>query len=501
MRAHGRLAVLGAVAVATGSLLATAPGAASGAASARGGAPASGRPRVLAPGTWVRVDAGLAGQNYTATPTLWMNPNGDATLVWYRSPTANKFTYEAVVIGPNGTIVEKPVSVFGSTYWNSLSDEPTLVPDSGGAALIFDGVRTSSGIYSAPCVYGDLGTSSGWTLQSWTLSNDCFNPIGGATATKGGVLSAAWPGGWSNGHGVLYRVGTQHYPIKTADQHIALNASAARAGEAADTAGNDHIWVAWTQTNSSPRSADGYYVKDVTAATPSVKVPGTGTLSANYLGGDLVIASTNTHGGIFVAFAANTSSSPGFEIWKVGWSKPLAVPDSANTEPIAIGAGPKGRLWVAWYLPHVSPNEVDVARTNRTDTRFGPVKTYKTPCGQPSGIGITSSTLNWAVIGLECLDTKLHLHEYATRVYAPLSFSPTRPVIKNTTSNKVTFTVRDAGDPVDGATVAVDGKSAKTGSTGTATISFAKGTKTGSYTITVSHSGYDPAKGTLVVKS
>ena len=54
---------------------------------------------------------------------------------------------------------------------------------------------------------------------------------------------------------------------------------------------------------------------------------------------------------------------------------------------------------------------------------------------------------------------------------------------------KVTVSVRDAGDPVAGASVAVGGRHLKTGAAGTVTLTL----RPGSYSAAVSAPGYAPA--------
>ncbi|HLN06401.1 MAG TPA: hypothetical protein VK217_08990, partial [Acidimicrobiales bacterium] len=86
-----------------------------------------------------------------------------------------------------------------------------------------------------------------------------------------------------------------------------------------------------------------------------------------------------------------------------------------------------------------------------------------------------------------------------TQSLTGLTLSPGSTSITNTASRKVTFTVTDAGDPVAGAYVKVDGHSATTSAAGTATITFAKGTTPNTYKVTASRGNYFSATAKVVV--
>jgi len=63
----------------------------------------------------------------------------------------------------------------------------------------------------------------------------------------------------------------------------------------------------------------------------------------------------------------------------------------------------------------------------------------------------------------------------------------------------VTFTVKDAGQPVSGAHVSCIGKSPTTNSSGIAKITFPKGTATGKHVCSANDSNYKPGKTTITV--
>ena len=444
-------------------------------------------------GKWTAL--GLTTQ--TTTPAVYEGPDHRAWVLWVTEPHANQFTFEVAAIAPSGAVASAPSSIFGTKYWGSLTRQPTLVAGGAGPLAIFTGALGSTGPYSHGCVVGAQEAASKWTLQPWSLSANCTNPVGGAAAGKLDVVAAAWPGGWSGGHGVLYRVGTSpSIPATGTDGHIAITTGdAAQTAVASDTAGSGHFYVAYVQVFSS--SHDGYYVKDVTANTASMKAPGSGTTSTNISPFAVpAVTSTNTHPGIFVVFCSNSSTCT-VRLWRVGSSAVRVVPGSSGANDTAVSAGPDGRLWIAWY--NESKNTVSVVRTNKADTAFGPVQTYRTACFEHGLLGLSGGDFGRLTIGLECVNLHLKLETFATQSVVPLVLSPGLRAIPNTAAHTVTFRVTDAGDAVVGATVVVHGKSAKTNAAGTVAFTFPKGTPIGKFPVTATAPNYATAHAVLSV--
>jgi hypothetical protein len=486
-----------AIAAATALVLPTGALATVRAAATPAGVPAT---RLAVPGTWTQLNSGpnvVEG----GTPTVWMAPNGTGYIVWLVDVKPNALTYEVATMNPNGTVTPQS-SVFGTAYWPNLSWEPNLLGSGTRPLLIFGG-NGPKAPYSDGCIVGDLWTGSAWALQSWSLSNNCFDGNAGATAGPKGVYSAAWSGGWTNGYGVLYRVGVSStIPATGTDGEIQVPAGVTmdKTAEASDLAGNGDIYVAWGQTSNTPSDA-GFRVEDVSSHGPVIGVPGAGDISvATDLGvfGNIAITATNTHPGVWIAYCTNTSPCS-LRLWKYGTKTPLVVPSSYDAGDVAIAPGPGGRLWVAWS--NIKTNAIYVVRTNKADSAFGPVQVFKTPCANAGLPKMTGGSFALTDLAIQCENSSARETELATQVIVPLEFGPAKPIIKNTSATTVTFTVTDAGDAVAGATVSVAGKTATTGASGHAAITFPKGMKVGSYPITVSTAGYSVAHGTLVVES
>jgi hypothetical protein len=316
-----------------------------------------------------------------------------------------------------------------------------------------------------------------------------------------GVVGSAW----QDLGGLKYRIGVSPtIPATGPDNTIPLPSGdgaseASIAGDSLSDANTDagDTYVAWTQT-SSTTSGYGFYSKDVAANGPIEKAPASGVNSLSKVVGWVRIPIATTPSGVFLAYPSNTST-PVLLLWKIGSKTATVVPGSTGTFGPQIVEGPSGRLWIAWSN---SKYGIVVVRTNKADTRFGPVETYPTPCGFLPSTGLGgSATFGRLDIGIKCQDKENASAIFATQVLAPMSLSPASTVIKNTQQNAVVFHVSDAGDPVPGAKVTVDGKVGTTNSAGAATLTFAKGAKTGTFTVVASGSDYLPASGHLTIES
>ncbi|HEY1618647.1 MAG TPA: hypothetical protein VGG25_13580 [Streptosporangiaceae bacterium] len=347
--------------------------------------------------------------------------------------------------------------------------------------------------------------SGSWQAQSWSLSHDCtFANTGFGDAAKGrsGQLSA----GWAGGAGVEYRLGTSpSIPAGPTDRQIALATGHAQAvAETSNAAGNGDTYLAFERFFSAKGSQDGVYVKDLTADGAVAKAPGSGSNTVDIYTPQpqvLPFASSSAHAGVYVAYCANSGCSSVL-LWRDGAKKALKVPHSARGLGIAMSAGSAGRLWLAWY--NEASNRVYTVRTNKADTRFGPVRSYKAPCFADGNthLGLSGGGYGRLDVGLECLSAGAAKPIVdVTQSLAALRVSASRRKIRNTSAVKVTFTVTDAGDRVAGATVKVAGHTAKTGTKGTATITFAKGTKARTYTVTASLASYFSGHASIRVQS
>lgn len=423
------------------------------------------------------------------TPAIWENSKHEAYVLWLRNLAPNSFTYEVNKIAANGT-AGSPVHIFG--HWGSLSNEPTLLDLKGKPLVVFAGIKGTTGKYADGCIYGASGASQPWQLEPWSLSHDCANPVGAAGEDKAGTIAAAWAGG----HAVRYHVGTSSsIPASDPDKSISINSSASvyKTGVVANTGGNDDMYVAWAQEFSNPATHDGIYVKNVTSGGSVRKAPGSNTNTINRVGvfSNLAMTARSGHSGLYIAYCAGSSNCK-LRLWHVGSSKAMSIHGTSNPGMVNISRGPGGRIWVAWF--DESSTNVYVTRSNRAVSRLGRVRHYSTPCSEHGLLGLSSGSSNRLDIALQCLNNKITLKDYVTRVEVGLHVAASQTKVRNTSKHKIIMTVTDTGDPVSGATVTFAGHAGKTNSSGKVAFTLKEHAKTGTYLVTARKSQYASAK-------
>jgi hypothetical protein len=140
----------------------------------------------------------------------------------------------------------------------------------------------------------------------------------------------------------------------------------------------------------------------------------------------------------------------------------------------ATCAGPDGRLWVAWGS---SSSGLFVTRSNRAATAFEPVQKLQAPAGP----GLTFVQCEGSAGPVDLFaDSGGFFHAH---LLAQLTASAAAA------KRQVTLTVRDAGDPVPNAAVAIGGRHLRTAANGRVLVAL----RPGSYGATVSAPGYAPA--------
>ena len=303
-----------------------------------------------APGKWTQLGLALNAQ-----PTLLPQGNGRALVVWTHH-IGVKYRYEVAELAQFGGIAVSPKDLFAGKDWGGPSWSPVLVSDGGSPLLIFSGQAGSAAppAYSLGCIVGELRTSSGWKLQTWSLSRGCTASnvgFGGATVTQKNTLSAAWSGAALSGAAAVdYRLGAASaIPAATADSSAVLSSGhSAMVNEATDSRTGD-VYGGWYRFFSKPASQDGVYIADFSKGSPPKKLPGSDTESVGHLVQRLAMASPVGRGGIYAAICRNTSPCGKVELWRYGSKKILGISDSSDAETITLSAGPAGRLWVAWW--------------------------------------------------------------------------------------------------------------------------------------------------------
>jgi len=446
------------------------------------------------PGAWVRLGLDQGG----STATLLHLPNGNDLVVWqWVSVGVNKQHYEAVQLKPTGGMVGTPKDIFGGNDWGGVGQFPVLVSQNQKPLLIFEGSKADQNKndpYNDGCIVGDLLTGGAWKPQPWSLSSDCVQTDHlGATITRKGTLSA--PFAFGNIH---YHIGASpSIPASAPDQIINTPESNPSSVGAVTETLSQHIFAAWDQSFSQPPARDGLYVADLTKKSKPVKAPDTGTTLVGHQPEPVSIASPTVRGGIYVVYCNNAWPCTHIKLWKYGAKRAVTVPQSgSNATSEVVTAGPSGRLWIAWWT--AQNGTVRVVRTNEAGNQFGPVETYAGPHGcQSDGNGvidISGGSQQRADVAVGCYGyvsrTTNANQMYVTQSLVPLQIAASTSVIKQRKGGKVTYRVSDVGDPVQDATVTVDGKKGTTDKKGQVTFQFHRGMKTGSFKVVASIANY-----------
>jgi hypothetical protein len=142
-----------------------------------------------------------------------------------------------------------------------------------------------------------------------------------------------------------------------------------------------------------------------------------------------------------------------------------------------------------------------VTRTNQRVSKFGAVRSYKTPCVEHGILGLSSGSSGRLDVALQCVNSKLKAEEFFTQVEVGLHVTPNPAKVRNTSKHTITMTVTDAGDAVTGAKVRFDGRTATTNGKGRASFTLAKHTKPGKYVARATKSQYLSATTHVTVTS
>ncbi len=183
-------------------------------------------------------------------------------------------------------------------------------------------------------------------------------------------------------------------------------------------------------------------------------------------------------------------------------AKAKVVPGSHNSTStrVALAAGPQGRLSVIWY--DSTKNKIHAVRTNTSATAFGVVRTIKPPA-KTSGfdsIQAQGSSGRLDVVIVDQVGTSgFPIGVFHTQVLAGLSLTAKPHKFSHKQGQKVTFTVKDAGQAVAGAKVSCLGKHGTTAATGKVELAFHKGAAKGKHVCTATKSGYNGGKTTIKV--
>jgi len=466
---------------------------------------APGSAHAAGPGAWQKL---ATIDDSAATVGMFRTGDGHLHLVWLnKEASAQSHTYGTATLSLAGSLLGSGTAF---SHWNSLDPDPQLVKDGTGIRLVFEGGTGSSGCFSLGVVYTATNPTAGltYTLAQNTSMSHTSAGIGvlAATTESDGTTPVAT---FASGH--LFHEDVGGCPASNSDGTIDNESGGDFPNNPAIvTEKNGSVWVAWFEETNTTL---GYDVAQIlpTTTTP-VEAPGSGTsdFGENNQPHQPVALAAGANGGVYMAYcspglhAGNKVPCAHIDLWKVGTSTPKVVPDSStgSGQHVALAAGKAGRLTVLWY--DSAQNKIHAVRTNTTATAFGVDRIIAPP---PHTDFITSLQAEGTFGRLDVLvndtlnTTGLPITIQQTQILAGLTLTANPAKFSHTSAHTVTFTVKDAGQPVSGAKVSCQGltKTDTTNANGVATLTFPKGFPTGKHVCTAGDSDYNPGKTTLTV--
>ena len=436
------------------------------------GAPATQATAVpLAPTSWVRISGGTGPSDAAGAEVgLARTAGGVLNVVWNRGATKTsifdtRVSFAGKVLGTNTVI----------TGWSG-DGGLALVELPGNTLRLF-----AAGLAPGTKVNGINTLTAPAAGAPWALApNDAWGglfgeetPYVGATLTNTGTAVTAWPG--------YYHVGLASGPAATPiypDMGYAELATDQKTGA---------VVVAGTTISGK----GGTYVKRL---LPSVG-PAMYLQSASDNPQSSGVSSRIGAPGVYVAWADGNAETVKLTRY-LGATQtivhgPLPGGGLGGANTTDVFAAPGGRLWVTWYADR--SNYIFVTRSNQAVNRFEPVQMLTLPANSNGPSPASQVEGNGSAGPLDLfIDTEVGSEQgfMYTHVRALFSLheSPTKLVLLDK-GPVVALTVADAGDPVPGASVSVDGKHLLTNTSGTVTAPLAPG----SYTAHATAPGYLPA--------
>jgi hypothetical protein len=152
-----------------------------------------------------------------------------------------------------------------------------------------------------------------------------------------------------------------------------------------------------------------------------------------------VAMAARTKGGVYVAYCVGYPTCSHLQLWEVGTSNTVEVPNSKGADAVALAAAPRGRMWVAWID---DDDRVRATRSNGGVTRFGPVRN----AGHPSGEDVLYRIAAEGSTGR--LDVVVNSGDafWHTQILPGLSMTARPREFDGSDATTVKFKVTDAGE-------------------------------------------------------
>lgn len=441
-----------------------APGSLDGAVSARG--LVSGDPVTISSGTVPSTDhAGLL-----------RTPDGVLHVSFTRATSPGLVQAAHAAVTPAGRVTRR-TDITGP--WMFLSAD-TIVPAPGGRMrVILSGYDSLAGPYRYGGAYSATGDGTGpWGVPTERLNRYHGDSTDAVSLSDGAPVTAVLHSSGMFMHAGAFTEDNTHAP-----QHQQIGASGGyhvnleRVG--------DEVHAAWNAL--APSGSPGTFVQRVHPTLgPVTPAPGSAG-SADAVGSSNPSAlAASTTGHLYSAYCAGATEHEckSIALWNVTTGRVVSVPRSAGARSITLSPAPDGRMWITWRSASA---EVTGVRSNRTGTAFSSPTVRRMGDAFSFPHSAAESSLGFADVVLNASGKHV-----LVRLLPSLTVRATPRRWRAARSQPVRFVVRDAGDAVRGARVAVGGRSCRTDGSGRCTIRLTVN-RPGRVSARIARRGYAPA--------
>jgi hypothetical protein len=441
-------------------------------------------------------------------------PDGELHVVWIRHnhDDSSKFDMMHTSIPKSGsdnvTLEKNPVEL----DWAGFA-QPELLLDPNGMRVFFGGLRGSGPGDPQDNLNSSSAPASGdpWTLTPGTVAtnNQAYAGDMGGTVTNDASLVQFQS--WSNSGGVFIHRGLD--PNTPNYEYHGVNGwnCCGYSPDMAFDSGNGDLWVAWASLATQPPNQGGVWINEVDPATGArvgdpMRLPKS-TTTSEFGTEDFILQHGRTPitgrvggPGVYVGYTSGYPVSKKMRVWSIVdgqiSNSVLDTRSSAISEPM-IAADPNGRLWAAWTTSKNGHVVIWARRSNPSATVWGAL-TYKN--------GHSNATHVWELDGnaqSKKLDLLANFEKpsatavYHTQIFPGLTVKTSPKVIEQGTTVKITVTVLDAGDPVQGVRVRAFNRESKTdefltNSSGKTSFRIGPYDNTNNVMVSAQKSGYFP---------
>lgn len=450
--------------------------------------------------TWTQVSTGDVVNFVDAA--LHRTPDGVLHVMWPEDNEDGTADVLHATVTADGTVTP-PTNAQSSwvSIWGGGGD---LVPTADGGLAYFFGGRRSS-VPEDPNDNLNMITSDA-TGATWDVHvGDISPPATTAYASTVGAAVDSTMTPYQIWGSTVHR-GLDPASPATSFQGAAGFGCCAYNGALATDLVTGTMYAAW-YSNDGPPSAtnNGVWVQEVdtTDGTPvgvPARFPGSVTLyngtEQSSDAGTRIPMAERVGGGVYVAWPTGYPSQRKLVVWRPFDTGGIAVASGeSDIDDPAIAAAPDGRIWVAW----TQGGKVRARRSNVDVTQWGAVVKAPFPAGQDTKYDLKADAGDGSLDVIGDFDGPSNsVALFHARFFPGLKIVADPGSVRR--EGRVTFTVTDAGDPVEGVTVTIGGRDGVTNAAGEVSIRVGPYNRARRLTATATKAGYTRGKTTVRVR-